>query len=93
VQDGGCGGVSGGKFLSAAGKGAAGLADDAGGAGEREIELEDESAAGVLVEEVGGCRFGGGQVLVDEDEGEVVAADEGEGGAAVGSGVDFGVEI
>ncbi len=63
---------------------AAGLADDACGAGEGEVELEDESAAGVLVEEVGGGGVGGGEAFVDEDEGEVVAAQEGEGGAAAG---------
>ena len=34
-------------------EGGAGLADDAVGAGEGEVELEDEGAAGVLVERSG----------------------------------------
>src|ERR1700721_546276 len=82
-----------GEVLRAAGERGAGVADDARGAGEREVELDDEGAAGVLVDEVGGGGVGGGEALVDEDEGEVVAAEGCERGAAAGSGFDFGLEV
>jgi len=93
VQERGGGGVGGGEVLGAASEGAAGLANDARGAGESEVELEDQGAAGVLVEEIGGGGVGGGEAFVDEDEDEVVAAQGGERGAAAGSGFDLDAEI
>ncbi len=93
LQDGGCGGARGDQILRTSGEGAASLADDAGGAGQSEVEFEDEGATGVLVEEVGGSRVGGGQALVEEDEGEVLAAQKGERGTAAGGGVELDVEF
>src|ERR1700679_1090066 len=59
IGDGGGGGRS--PVRGAAGEGGAGLADDARGAGDAEVELDEQSAAGVLVEQIGGGGVGGGE--------------------------------
>ena len=92
--DGGGGGDAGlSLVLGLANEGGASLANDARGAGDGEVELKDQSCSGVLVEQICSGGVGGSEAFVDEDEGEVAAAEGGEGGAAAGSGFDLGAEF
>lgn len=80
-------------IAGAAEESGAALAKNAGGTAEGEVELEEESGTGALVEEIGGGGIGGGEAFVEEYEVEVAAAEGGEGGATMGRRFDLGGQV
>lgn len=67
--------------------------EDAGGAGDGEVYVDNERGGGVLVDQISGGWIGGGESLVDEDKVEVVTAQRGDGGAAAGCGLDISAQV
>jgi hypothetical protein len=79
--------------LGAPGEGGANLANDARGAGDGEVDFDYQGASGTLVDQIRGHCIGGGKALVDEDEGELVAAQGCKAGTAAGRYFDLGVKV
>lgn len=93
VEGGGGCGAGLGVIAGAAEESGAALAKNAGGAAEGEVELEEESGTGALIEEIGGGWIGSCEAFVEEDEVEVAAAEGGEGGAAIRCGLNLGGQV